>query len=172
VYTYSLLLNPYTLELEIMSTPLWRKGFFFLCRTLYSPAIRGNLFIVIYEILLIRTYYLGKEEWKYCSVEISASWILTQWSHWSWWSIGSWWPNYLFGEDNSMWRNICNGFYYQCGICGIFQFYTHIGYSTILSHSRLGHISRNGIKWLINSGNVNFSGRIMVTLVSILIWYL
>jgi hypothetical protein len=44
----------------------------------------------------------------------------------------------------------------------VFYFYTPTGCSIILSHSRLGHISRNGIKWLINSGIVNFSGRIMV----------
>jgi hypothetical protein len=44
----------------------------------------------------------------------------------------------------------------------VFYFYTPIGYSTILSHSRLGHISRNGIKRLINSGILSFSGRILV----------
>jgi hypothetical protein len=41
---------------------------YFFCRTLYSPTMRRNL---VYSYLFF-TRYLEKEEWKYCSMEISA----------------------------------------------------------------------------------------------------
>jgi hypothetical protein len=49
-------------------------------------------------------------------------------------------------------------FWYLCYVCS----YTPNGGSIILSHLWLGHISRKWIKWLINSGILNFSERIMV----------
>ena len=74
--------------------------------------------------------------------------IFTQWSifldvHWK--LVDQF---FLLGKDYSIWRNIDNG-----NTC-LESYYLH--------HQRLGHISWNWIKRLIDSGILNFSGRTMV----------
>jgi hypothetical protein len=59
-------------------THLWRKSIIVI-RTVHSQ-LKGISFIVLYQNILIITCYLEKEEWKYCSMEISALWNLIQWS--------------------------------------------------------------------------------------------
>ena len=88
------------------------------------------------------------EEWKYCSIKkivhygILYNGLLFVDGPMN---VGN--PNCLFGKDNSTWRNT-----YNVNTCLESQY---------LCHLRLGHIYWN-MKWFINSGILNFSGRNIV----------
>ena len=110
----------------------------------------GISFSVLSWNLLTMSYYLEKEEWKYCSIlKLVHYWILHNGLFFVDGPLEVGNPNCLPGEDNSIGRNISNGNRYL--------------ESYYLYHPWLDDISWNGIKRLIDFGIQNFSARTMIS---------
>ena len=127
-------------------TPLWRKTIIVIGHSVQLQW-EGISFSVLSWNLLTMSYYLEKEEWKYCSIlKLVHYWILHNGLFFLDGPLEVSNPNCLFGQITP---------YGGILTMGTLE-------SLYLFHVWLGQKSWNIIKWFINSGILNFSGRTMV----------